>query len=398
MAAGELLERLAKRQEGLVRRSNGFSIAELETAYHEGGFLPRNQEFLETIGNPSGQSGFGLSVDSKLDRDSYGCLQTIELENLFRPRFLASGSLRGEPSKLASGFHEGQALAACLTVPLSPKGVTRDKEIDMLLAAVRGVEVARSLTRRTSTQFEMVSLRGLFQFRGDDLNRLARDRRDFVGIVVPLVSECVETPIEVDEVAAAGFSHRFGRVADLALAYRRGRANFKGDFSDAKSEGQFLSLQRSFLREMQAYPENFRLSAIDSLPARIAWTLLVLADRENIDDYVLHVSFEAAREIHARALRFLEIAENESLARARLKDARKMAARVERLGSCTRRELLRGFDLQSLDHHEPVIRSLIAAGVFRETQEGCLVPGDVPVEQLSPGNVIHFNQPLKYTV
>jgi len=398
MAAGELLDRLAKRQEGLARRSNGFSIAELERAYHEGGFLPRNHEFLKTIGNPSDQRGFGVSVVEMLERDAYGCLQTIELENLFRPRFIANGSLRGDPSKLASGFHEGQALAACLSVPLSTQGAARDKEIDALFAAVRGVDLARSLTSRTNPQFESVSLRGIFQFRGDDLNRLTRDRRDFVGIVVPLVCESFETSIDVDEVAAVSFVNRFRRVADFALACRRGRANCEGNFIDPKSGGEFLRLQRGFLGEMQNCPESFRLPAIDSLPARIAWMLLVLAGRENIDDYVLHVSFEAAREINARALRFLEIAENESLARSRLKDARKMAARVERLGSCSRRELLRGFDRQSLDHHEPVIRSLIAAGVFCETQDGCLVPGDVPVEQLSPGNVIHFNQPLKKTV
>lgn len=398
MAVGELLEQLVARQDGLVRRSNGFSITELESAYHEGGFQSRNQEFLESIGNPTGHSNFGVAVDGMLDRDSYGCLQTIEVENLLRPRFLTRGSLRGDPCKLASGFHEGQALAACLSIPLSKKGVARDKEIDALLEAVRGLDLPRRLTSRTNPVLESVSLRGIFQFEGGDFNGLARDRRDFVGLVVPLVSEAVETSIEVDEGAAASFVNRFRRVADLALACRRGRANCEGNFFDPKSDGEFLRLQRGFLGEMQTHPENFRLPAIDSLPARIAWTLLVLAGRENIDDYVLHVSFDAAREIHARAITFLEFAENESLARTRLKNARKMAARVQRLGSCSRRELLRGFDQQSLDLHEPVILSLIAAGVFCETPDGRLVPGVVPVEQLSPGNVIHFNQPLKCTV
>lgn len=392
MATGDLLDSLLRRQTGLVQRTNGFSTTELETAFHEGGFLPRNHDFLKTLGNPGqvASSTFEVSVEQMLDRDSAGCVQTIDMEKILRPGFLVRGGLRGDPVKLASHCHGGQGFAAGVSVVLPPGGAGRKGVVDSLLAAVRGVEIERRFTSRTALQQELVSLRGIFRLEAPDLDWIIRERRDLARNLLPVTSSPPGDELEVDDYAAARFVHTFNRVATRALACRREGAMLEGNFQSTPAELKFLRLQRLFLSEMQRYPERLRVPALESLPARIAWAMLVIAGHEDIDDNVLQVSFETARELHARLLHQFEVADNEALAIHRLKCARKMVTRVKRLASCSRRDLVRGFDKQGLELHEPVIQSLIAAGVFQESPDGRLSPGSVPVEHLSVENVIPF--------
>lgn len=391
MAADTLLRSTDRCHTQLIQRSNGFSVDEIEEGYHEGNH-PRNYEFNKSLGRPEALSTMptSSSAESNLRNELRGCFQAIRVENLRRPGILLSGTFGQNMVELASRCHRGHAFAAKLIVPLAA-GKSRSKTIDGLESIIRGVDRPYTLTRRTQVQNEQVSLRGIFCFKADDLGWVIREKRDLVKRIIPLSSHVDGSDEDFDEIAAQEFIHHFDLCAKRALAYRRDFSELEVSFYSSDSVSEFSRLNRAFLREMQSGPERHRVPAIDTLPKMIASALLCLSGDHDTDEYVLNVAFQTAREIRQQVLRVFTLSEQDALAQQRLKSARKMVDRVRRLGECTRRALVRGFDKQNLDHHEPVIQSLLTAGVFVESIDGILTLGSVPVESLSVENVIPYN-------
>ncbi len=388
-AVAELTLAVRAKQDGLVLRSREFTREELEVAYHDGGFLKRNQEFLVALGNlpPTEAARLELTPDEMLARDTRFITQTVQLENVTRPRILLPVSLPADIDRVIGECHLGHGFAAGSIEALPTSGTKRHDRVDELLRYVIGVESTNKSGGRSVAVPEPRWLRGILCFSLQHFDWLIHERRDLLAHLIPLIPS--EAPIAtIDEEAAAHFGGIFGRASVLALTRRRAHVRVEGHFTNTSAAWEFIARQREFVGEVQRVPGEQQIPAIAALPAAIAWTLLVLAGRTDVDDYVLRVAFDAARKIHHRAIQTFQLADNAALASARLHMARKLVTRLTRFGRCKRRELVRGFAKQGLDLHEPVIRILIEARVLIETDDAFLSLGPVPVENLAASNLL----------
>jgi len=386
-----LMSSLHRRQDVLIGRANGFTKEELESAYHDGGFLTRSHLFLKELGNPlPAEIGIqNFSCEATLERDSEVAPQTVKLDNLLRPTVIISGVMPEKVAAVAARCHGGRPFIGGAVVNL-PGGVqAREKRIEELIATAIGTPVETRLTSRSAAMNETVTARGILKISRADLERLARERMDFFGTATPVISTPPDPATVVNYVAADLFEARFLRALDHALAARRARVCLDASFSSKAAQNEFRNRDRVFRLETAALSSTIRLDGLVDLPAAMTWSLLMLARGVDLDTYVLDTVFTCAREIRDEAVRFLQAALHAAEAREWLRLAGKVAERLRRVGPCKRRTLVRGFDRQGLDLIEPVLQRLLAAGVIVQSVDLKISLGQVPVTSLSVTDVLN---------
>lgn len=386
-----LMSSLRRRQEALAGRARGFTLEELESAYHDGGFLTRNHHFLQEIGNPL-PSEIGIqnfSSEAMFERDSEVAPQTATVDNLLRPTFMISGVMPENVAAVAARSHGGHLFIGGAVVNL-PKGAqARNKRLEELIATGAGIPVERRITSRSAPIPETVYARGILKMSRPDLESLPRERMDFFGTTTPLISTPSDPNTAVDYSKADLFEARFLRALDHTLAARRARVCLDASFCSKAAQNEFRNRERVFRLETAALSSTFRLDGLVDLPAAMTWSLLMLARGVDLDTYVLDTVFSCAREIRDEAVRFLQGALHAAEAREWLRLAGKVAERLRRVGPCKRRTLVRGFDRQGLDLIEPVLQRLLAAGVIVQSVDLKISLGQVPVTSLSVTDVLN---------
>lgn len=391
MAVADLTAHLRIMQDGLLRKAKEFTAEELDDAMFDHSAFGDNIELLAKLANPlaARTDARVIDDDDQLGRDLETSDKSVMYEKMIHPRFLIAGA-HADMARILSECHAGHGFVAGGVEDLPP-GSKRDHRLDELLRLMRGTEITRTAGNRTKVNVEGVRLGGIFLFPNPDFNRLVTERRDFLFQAIPVLSARPdETLPTVDEDQAAAFRRRFNRVATHALSLRRAQTRAVGQFWTTETDKEFLCRQRAFLRELQAVPEDCRMHGAAALPAAMAWTLLMLAGQNNLDDYILDTVFAAARSVLDAALRLFREQDQAALCERRLAVARKLFQRLSQLGPCKRRELVRGFDRQSLLIYEPVIRVLLEAGIFTETAKHVLSTGRVPVARLVRQNFIEI--------
>jgi len=131
---------------------------------------------------------------------------------------------------------------------------------------------------------------------------------------------------------------------------------------------EFISRRLKFQAEVEAAGEPV-LRALASLPTVLAWgiaRMLSTGSDEQIDKAIIgHAIIHSRHVLVQMRGRIAEIRDRQRRA-AVDRHAARMLDRLRVRGPLTRRELVRGFDCQRSEVHEPVIRSLIEQGLVRE--------------------------------
>lgn len=141
-----LTSSLQRRQEVLVGRVRGFTVEELESAYHEGGFLGRNHRFLQELGNPQ-PSEVGIqsfSCESTFERDSEVADQTVTLENYLRPSFMLTGAMPEDVKVVASRSHLGRVFLGGAMLHLPSGAQARQKRVGELETCGKALGTGRT--------------------------------------------------------------------------------------------------------------------------------------------------------------------------------------------------------------------------------------------------------------
>jgi hypothetical protein len=392
MAIADLTSSLATTQSGLIRKAREFSAEETDAAMYQSGPLRHNQDFLTRLGN-AGPLSFGIEdhdVESRMAKDSEVSDQAICYERLVRPWFMLTGSLPTNLTPALGECHDGRGFAGGCIVALPDAASKRHRRVSEIIDHLNGVTFPRKSGKvQINASNVTVFLRGILLFSHSDFDWLIAEHRDLLKNALPIASAATpNAEPEVNEVLAAQFTRLFHTSARCALACRRGHAPVSPMFRTQEAIVEFLRQQRIFLRELQTVPESCRVSEAAKLPATMAWTLLMLAGKTDLDSYIIDTVFVAARRLHADAARLFREHDLANLATQRLTVARKLVRRLAKLGPTKRRELVRGIDKQSLQLHEPIIRVLTDMGIFTESPDRVLEIGLTPLASLSAKQLI----------
>ncbi len=397
MAVAQLTGSIRSKQDALIIRAKEFTASELDDAMYVPGLRHRNADYLAQLGNPE-PSDFDVhntSAESRLERDTEIRSQSVLYDSLTRPRVVLSGSLPPDLPRALAECHGGVGFAAGAVESLPASTSKRNARINQILAAQRGIMVERSSRdNRTKVTQEIAQLAGILRFPKPDFSWLVGDRRDFLTSAIPIASALGDDDeAVVDEYKAAGFQDHFGKMAVRTLACRRSRICVSAAFGSDEVIIEFMRLQRAFQRAIHDSPENCRVHCIAGLPAAIAWSLLLLAGNDRLDDYILHAAFDASRRVHADCIRLFLEHDQAALAERRLVVARKLVLRLVSIGPCKRRVLVRCLDQQALQLHEPVIQVLIGFGIVTEDANRLLRLGGVSIHRLTASNLIQAPPP-----
>ena len=384
MAIAELLGPFKSRQDALLLKAHEFSAAEIDFAMFLHTRTSVAQGDLRKLAAPEPQDAYDSAFpEQQLDQAMEISPKTVKYQALVKPRFMIYGPTPANPAKVLVECHCG--LGFCVGgVEALPAGTQRNRRVDELLKFIRGAETSSPAARnQTKISIETVRLCGIFMFQTPHFAWLVDQRRDFLCHAIPVGSSpASEQEPAVDETRADGFRRLFDQTAVHVLALRRAFAGAQGWFRRNDAATEFARQQRTFLRQLQQQPDAYRIDEIAALPAVMAWALLMLGGRQDLDQYVLETAFEAARRVNEDAVRMIRIHEQSAISEQRLATARKLVERLARLGSCKRRELVRGFKQQSLGFHEPVLQVLLNIGIFVESPGRVLSLGQVPAAQL----------------
>jgi hypothetical protein len=280
---------------------------------------------------------------------------------------------------------------------LPPQTGGRNRRINELLDGFRGMTADRpSMGVQTMNSSETVRLSGLLRFPEKDFRWIIGNRKDLPAAALPISSFCSgnggdESAVEEDR--ATEFIDLYHQVARNAIASRRAHHWLDKNFTDFQAIEEFIRHQRAFTRSVHQSGDGQCVHSAASMPAQMAWTLLLLAGRNNLDEYIIRTVFEAARRLHAETLSMFTERDRSVRAQRLLKVAGKLVARMIKIGPCKRRDLVRGLDKQSLDLHEPVIAVLINHGIFMEKPDGLLELGRVPIKTLAATMLIDITPP-----
>lgn len=393
MGIADLTNVLAVAQRRLVGKAREFSVEEIDSAMFQERPAYHKRDFLERLGTPA-LTAFGIedhSLENRMDKDMETSDQALCYERLVRPTFMFTGSLPADLTAALGGCHESRGLAAGCFESLPDAGSKRHRRVSDIISHLNGVSFTRESRKiRINESQETAYLRGVLLFPQPHFDWLIAERRDLLTNAIPITSSATAVGHEpqVDEILAARFLHRFQMEVRHALASRRSHSAVSSMFHSEAPTVEFLRRQRAFLRELQTVPESCRLSEAAKLPATMAWTLLGLAGKADLDDHIIETVFAAAHRLHADAVRMFREHDQADVAAQRLTVARKLAKRLTKLGPLKRRELVRGLDQQALRIHEPVIRVLIEMGIFIETPDRVLEIGITPLASLSAAQLI----------
>ena len=396
MAIAELTSELEATQEKLISHAKTFTRAQIDDSMYQTGPMARNARELAQLGNPNPMARelYDDVQEGRLLADTEVPPQLVRYDGLTRPRVLISGMLpqSGLPKSLAE-CHDGRGLATGALMSL-PASASKCREfINEVISCLHGISIELSpKTTRTFVTQEAASLSGIIRMAAADYDKVIKEHRALAGIVIPLVSPPLAAgkPVQeqpVDELHAHTFLEIFQRTSRTALAFRRAHTPLNFHFP-AASHGEFLRRRRAYIRHLEDVPEERRLHGAANLPAALAWTLLTLAGRNPLDEYVMATAFESALKLHDEAVALFNVSDQAALAERQLLDARKMVARLASKGPSKRRALVRGFDHQSLHLHEPVFSILIASGMIIERPDRTLEVGTVPVSRLSANSFL----------
>ncbi len=394
MAVSELIQRLCHVQKCLVMKARDFTTKELTDALYEPNMRRRHSDCLAKLRDPEWDASeiSEMSVEGKLARDSEMSKRQILFDGLTRPLAIRTGSLRGGVAKMLAGCHGGFGFSAGCVEALPSQTGARNCRVNEIIDAMRGITMERaSMGGHIVNALETVRLSGLLRFPEADFEWIIENRRDLPTMALPISSLGDSGAGEgspVDEMRAARFLTLFQQVAHNAFASRRAHAWMDMYFVQEQSVHEFLRLQRAFTRIVHQTPGPTCVHGAASLPGQMAWALLLLAGRNNLDDYIVRTVFDSAKALHAETVRLFASHDQAILAQRRLVVARKLVARVSQKGPCKRRFLVRGLDEQSLHLHEPIIRVLIEHGIFVERQDGVLALGQVSLKTLAPAKLI----------
>jgi hypothetical protein len=388
MAADSLLEWARPCEAGLIKKSLEISAEEMDAAMFEAG-RRRLGDDLGKLGDPDPLQPRDFSSLQRLRDDAVPSDQIIRYEALARARFLVSGRVSKSLASLLTQYHFGHGLLAGATETLHGDGSKRNSRLDEYIRCFAGTEASPApAAKRHKIASETVCLKGLLLFPPDQFDWLVTNRRSFLSHAIPVASSPDAGLDQVDEFRAAEFTRNFELTAMHALASRRVHAAVVKHFSTEALLIDFGSKQRAFLRELREIPENLSVTSAASLPVTMAWALLLLAGRRDLDRYIVEKSFASARKVVDDARSLFVRFDQAALGAARLRNARKILNRLAEKGPSPRWDLLRGLDQQSVKIHGPVIRVLIELQIIRQDGDNLLHLGSVPAHRLSVENLI----------
>lgn len=383
-------------EKALVARSKEFTPDEIDDAM----FAPRRQRTaadLTKLGEPGplDQDLADFNLLSRLEGDAQISAQSIRYECLARARFILAGHIPPSLIRALSDFHYGHGLLGGAVENLPREKSKRHQRLDEILRCFGGAEAATSGKGKSAKITpESVCMKGVILFPADQFDWLATARRDFLSHTIPVASLPLSANLaSVDEIRAVGFVRLFQGVAKHALASRRAHSPVIINFHSDAAVVEFLARQRTFLRELQAIPENLRVSSAAALPVTLTWALLLLAGKPDLDAYALEAAFTAARNIVKDARDLFVGYDQRTTGEKRLKNVRKLHKRLAQHGPLPRWQLLRGLDQQGLQIHAPVLRVLIEFGVFRQDDNNLLHLGTVPLHQITAQHLIDLEGP-----
>lgn len=396
MAIDGLVSPLLQFEEALVAKAKEKSPEEVDNAM----FVPNRKRVaadLTKLGEPGplDQELADFNSLSRLEGDAKISDQSVRYECFLRSRFVMAGHAPSSLIRVLSGFHYGYGLLGGAVENLPREKSKRHQRLDEILRCFHGTEAATSGKGKSAKITpESVSLKGVVLFPADQFDWLATARRDFLSHTIPVASLPLSADLApADEIRAVGFVRLFHGAAKHALASRRAHAPVIVNFHSDAALVKFLDRQRTYLRELQSIPENLRVSSAAALPVTLTWTLLLLAGKLNLDDYILEIAFAAARNIVKDARELFVRYDQQALGENRLKNVRKLHKRLAQNGPLPRWELLRGLDQQSLQVHGPVIRVLIDLGVFTQDDKNLLHLGTAPLHQVTAKHLIDLDGP-----
>ncbi len=303
MAVGGLISPLISVEKDLIAKLNEFSFAEVDAAI----FSPNRKRTaiaVTKLGEPESLE-LNLADSSALARlalDPRISDQFIRYEALVRPRFILGGHLPRSPIRiLLSEFHFGHGLLPGGLESLPSKESKSYHRLDGLIKCFDGSQAIFSGSgkdKRPTIPPESLCMKGLILFSTDEFDWIVTRRRDFLSRALPVaslpVARCLPT---VDEHRAWCFQRLFQRVASQTLAARRVHSPVMTPFYSEAAEAKFLAIQREFLRWLNENPQNLRVGSAAALPVTLAWTLLLPAEKADLEDYVLETTFASARQI-----------------------------------------------------------------------------------------------------
>ena len=391
-ALASLTGPIATTQHALLLKSRQHDNADLEEALAE--CNRRSHRVLDDLqdrenkfgGSWASVSDHGIAGDTQVER------RTVRYESLARPRFQMDGSPPADPAQALSSYHFARAFLAGGVEQLPGDNRRRHQRLDQLARFVRGEEI----TVKTGSHHERVtaSLRGGMFFPDQQFEWLMDERRDFLGLFVPVASDAsAKLPIRVDSLSVDKFYTIFTNEMRLLIASRRAFAGAHARIIDPGWLAHYLEMRRDFIRECSAFPAELRTPSIICLPDLVAWTLIRLGRGELPDDYICTRAFATARHVREKARWIYMSRDNARDAAQRKLLAERLIRRLLRLGPCKRRKLVRGSDDMRLIVHEPVIAVLVKIGVFVETEDKTLTIGRVPTNSLPPTLFIEIPQP-----
>jgi len=387
-AINDLLGQFKVRQDALLLKTREYTSQEIDDAMFLHGMTSDATESLRKLASPEPGDDYDRAFpELQLHKAMEVSPKTIRYEALTRPQFLIYGPPPANPAKVLAECHVGFGFSAG-GVEALPDGSQRNRRVDEMLRFIRGVEITRPANRnRTKVSIETVRMRGIFVFPKADFAWLIDQRREFFCQAIPVTSAPPQQEIAVDEGKANAFRQAFDQAAVHVLALRRAFHGAYGRFRHDDMANEFARQQRTFLRELQQLPDAYRIDEMAALPAVMAWALLVLARQWDADDYALETALAAARRVNDDAVRLIRTHQQSAIAEQRLATARKLVERLSRLGSCKRRDLVRGLGRQSMEINGPIIQVLLKIGIFVESPDHVLSFGQNPAAQL---NCQHF--------
>ncbi|MEO8613871.1 MAG: hypothetical protein ABI600_01920 [Luteolibacter sp.] len=393
LALGQLTETLVNVQTCLRRKAGNLTLDNLYSARHEG-FKLRNNDDLQFMAKPRDPSLIKHDAAHQLGADLRHQEESVRMEALLHPDFLLGGSLAKNVEGRLGQCHGGLGYFTGSPGPLPRETGRREKQVDELLRFFHGVAAKSGHPRFvTPAETRELVLSGAFMFGEADLKWLIGNRRDFLGDTLLVSSGTSQVAVsntdpETRQADAHYFLERFVSVAKHTLGLRRAGLPQEGGFTTWAAKAEFEKQQLQFLRELGENPLADLTTQAARLPALLAWTISVLGPDSGLDDYILATAAPVARRLTEAGLEPYLMTDNASLADERQQLARKVVERVARIQPCKVRDLVRGFDHQSMDTYRPVIELLLLEGILQQDPKKLLSVGTVPLARLETRKLI----------
>jgi len=163
-----------------------------------------------------------------------------------------------------------------------------------------------------------------------------------------------------------GWTRSLAGAMRSVIASRRVGGMAKAWMSSEAAGREFVTRRLRFEAEVEDTGDP-GLTALASLPTVIAWAILRLNPAcSNLDEVAIKYAFFHSEMMLGRIRRCLDQVRSIQRRASVDRHAARMLDRLRVGGSMTRRQLVRGFDCQRAEVHEPVIRNLIDSGLVRE--------------------------------